>query len=59
MIGPTIAGLLSSATHSFNSALIGAAGVVFLGACLLLNGTKFEKKTYQEAELKKLKSNSN
>lgn len=59
MIGPTIAGVLSSVTHSFNSALIGAAGVVFLGACLLLNGVKFEKKTYQEPGLENVKSNSN
>lgn len=59
MIGPTIAGVLSSVTHSFNSALIGAAAVVFLGACLLINGIKFEKKTAQEVEWENVQSNSN
>lgn len=44
MIGPTIAGVLSSFTHDYNAALIGAASVVIVGACLLLNGIKFEKK---------------
>lgn len=43
MIGPTIAGILSSFTHNFNSALIGAGSVVFVGACLLLKGIQFEK----------------
>ncbi|MGG3449586.1 YbfB/YjiJ family MFS transporter [Domibacillus aminovorans] len=44
MIGPTIAGVLSSFTHDYNAALIGAASVVIVGTCLLLNGIKFEKK---------------
>lgn len=43
MIGPTIAGILSSYTQSFNPALIGAAGAVFLGAVLLLSGIRFER----------------
>ena len=45
LIGPSLAGFMSSVTHSFNAALIGAAGVVFLGACLLVNGIKYEKKS--------------
>lgn len=43
MIGPTIAGILSSSTQSFNPALIGAACVVFMGAVLLLSGIRFER----------------
>ncbi|SMB90197.1 Predicted arabinose efflux permease, MFS family [Desulfonispora thiosulfatigenes DSM 11270] len=43
MIGPTIAGILSSYTQSFNSALISAASVVFLGAVLLLKGIKYDQ----------------
>ncbi|MBP1947546.1 YbfB/YjiJ family MFS transporter [Virgibacillus litoralis] len=43
MIGPTIAGILSSYTQSFNSALIGAASVVFLGALLLVSGIQFDR----------------
>ncbi|WP_078411899.1 YbfB/YjiJ family MFS transporter [Priestia abyssalis] len=44
MIGPTIAGILSSFTRDYNAALIGAASVVLIGACLLLKGIQFEKK---------------
>lgn len=43
MIGPTIAGILSSYTQSFNSALIGAASVVFIGALLLVSGIRFDR----------------
>lgn len=43
MIGPTIAGILSSYNQSFNPALIGAAGVVFVGAMLLVSGIKFDR----------------
>ncbi|MGM0876556.1 MAG: YbfB/YjiJ family MFS transporter [Bacillota bacterium] len=43
MIGPTIAGILSSFTHDYNAALIGAASVVLIGACLLLKGIQIEK----------------
>jgi predicted MFS family arabinose efflux permease len=43
MIGPTIAGILSSYTQSFNSALIGAATVVFIGAVLLVSGIRFNR----------------
>lgn len=43
MIGPTIAGVLISYTESFNSALIGAAGVVFIGAMLLVSGIRYER----------------
>ncbi|MDV2685566.1 YbfB/YjiJ family MFS transporter [Alkalihalophilus lindianensis] len=43
MIGPTIAGILSSHTHSFNSALIGAASVVFIGALLLVSGIRYDQ----------------
>ncbi|WP_307480067.1 YbfB/YjiJ family MFS transporter [Cytobacillus purgationiresistens] len=38
LIGPTLAGVLSSFTHDFNAAFIGAACVVFFGAILLLSG---------------------
>jgi MFS family permease len=44
LIGPTLAGVLSSFTHNFNAALIGAASVILIGAGLLLNGIQFEKK---------------
>lgn len=43
LIGPSLAGILSSSTHNFNAALIGASSVVFIGAGLLLNGMKFER----------------
>lgn len=43
MIGPTIAGILSSYTQSFNSALIGAASVVFIGSVLLVSGIRFDR----------------
>lgn len=43
MIGPTIAGILSSYTQSFNAALIGAASVVFIGAVLLVSGIRFDR----------------
>lgn len=42
LIGPTLAGVLSSFTHDFNDAFIGAACVVFFGAILLLSGIHFE-----------------
>jgi predicted MFS family arabinose efflux permease len=44
LIGPTLAGILSSSTHNFNAALIGASIVVLIGAGLLLNGIQFERK---------------
>jgi hypothetical protein len=43
LIGPTPAGILSSSTHNFNAALIGASSIALIGAGLLLNGIKFEK----------------
>lgn len=43
MIGPTIAGILSSYTQSYNAALIGAAGVVLIGAVLLLSGIRYNQ----------------
>jgi MFS family permease len=46
MIGPTIAGVLSSFSQDFNTALIGAASVVLAGAGLLLNGIQFERKAH-------------
>lgn len=46
MIGPSIAGIISSFTHNYNSSLLGAAIVVLLGGCLLLTGIKYEKKSY-------------
>lgn len=45
MIGPAIAGVLASFTHDYNAALIGASGIVLIGAILLLNGIKYEKKS--------------
>lgn len=43
LIGPTLAGVISSFTHNFNLALLGAASVILLGAGLLFNGIKFER----------------
>ena len=43
MIGPTIAGILSYYTQSFNSTLMGAASVVFIGAVLLVSGIRFDR----------------
>ncbi|MGM8214830.1 YbfB/YjiJ family MFS transporter [Bacillaceae bacterium W0354] len=43
MVGPAIAGKLSTYTGSFDSSILGAAGVVFLGACLVLTGMKFDR----------------
>jgi predicted MFS family arabinose efflux permease len=43
MIGPTIAGILSSHTQSYNSALIGAACVVLMGAFLLVSGIRYDQ----------------
>lgn len=43
MAGPTIAGLLLSHTQSFHSALLGAAGAVFIGAVLLASGIRFDR----------------
>jgi predicted MFS family arabinose efflux permease len=55
MIGPTIAGILSSYTQSFNSALIGAASVVFIGALLLVSGIRFDR--MPKIETTSIKSN--
>lgn len=43
MIGPTIAGILSSNSNNFHSALTGAGIVVLVGACLLATGIHYEK----------------
>lgn len=48
MIGPTIAGILASFTHDYHAALIGAASVVFVGACLLIKGIQFDRKSSLE-----------
>ena len=40
MAGPAIAGWLSSQTQSFQAALVGAAGAVFLGGLLLAGGMR-------------------
>ncbi|MGG3468490.1 YbfB/YjiJ family MFS transporter [Neobacillus pocheonensis] len=45
LVGPTLAGMLSSFTHNFNAALIGASIFVLIGAGLLLNGIQFERKS--------------
>ncbi|WP_375347317.1 YbfB/YjiJ family MFS transporter (plasmid) [Priestia megaterium] len=44
MIGPLLAGHLASASHNYNSALIGAAIVVLIGALFLLSGIRFDNK---------------
>ncbi len=43
MIGPTIAGILSFYTQSYNFALIGAASVILIGAVLLISGIRYEQ----------------
>jgi len=42
LIGPALAGILSSFTHNFNAALIGASCFVLIGASLLISGIKYE-----------------
>nr|WP_285849803.1 YbfB/YjiJ family MFS transporter [Niallia taxi] len=44
LIGPSLAGIISSHTKSFDAALIGASCVIFIGALFLLTGIKFESK---------------
>ncbi|NSL50973.1 YbfB/YjiJ family MFS transporter [Calidifontibacillus erzurumensis] len=44
MIGPSIAGIIADITNNYNSSLFGAAMVVFIGGCLLINCIPFEKK---------------
>jgi len=48
LIGPALAGILSSFTHNFNAALIGASSFVLIGVSLLINGIKFESKSARE-----------
>lgn len=48
MIGPIIAGLLLTYTHSFHSSLLGAGSAVFLGGLLLLSGIRFERSNSNE-----------
>jgi predicted MFS family arabinose efflux permease len=43
MIGPTIAGILSSYTQSYNFALLGAASVILIGAVLLVSGIRYDQ----------------
>ncbi|WP_339261247.1 YbfB/YjiJ family MFS transporter [Lysinibacillus sp. FSL K6-3209] len=43
MIGPSIAGIISTATQNYDAVLLGAASVVLVGASLLLTGIRFEK----------------
>ena len=45
MLGPTIAGIVTSVTQSYNAALIGAASTVIIGALLLIGGIRFDRKT--------------
>jgi MFS family permease len=45
LIGPILAEVLSSFTHNFNTALIGASSVVLIGAGMLINGIQFERKS--------------
>lgn len=42
LMGPTLAGVLSSLSNDFNAAFIGAASVVFFGDILLSSGIHFE-----------------
>ena len=44
MIGPTIAGVLTSFTQSYNAALLGAASVVLIGAMFLIGGIRFDRR---------------
>jgi MFS family permease len=58
LIGPTLAGVLSSLTHDFNVAFIGAASVVFFGAILLSSGIHFEiTPNVQPSNIKKTEEN--
>ncbi|PKR85359.1 YbfB/YjiJ family MFS transporter [Heyndrickxia camelliae] len=52
LIGPVLAGVISSFTHNFNNALIGASSVVLIGAGMLLNGIPFEKKARETVSKK-------
>jgi MFS family permease len=51
MIGPTIAGILSSHTESYNLALTGAACAVLVGAILLINGIRFDRMLTMETSI--------
>lgn len=51
MIGPTLAGVLSSFTQDFNAALVGAASVVLAGGIFLLNGIHYEKKSCERTTI--------
>lgn len=44
LIGPSLAGILASSSNSYDMALIGASGIVFVGAVCIMNGMKFEQK---------------
>jgi cyanate permease len=50
LIGPILSGVISSFTHNFNTALIGASSAVLIGAALLVNGIQFERKSYAKDE---------
>lgn len=45
MIGPAIAGIITTYTSNYHYASIGASSVIFVGVCLLISGLKYEKKT--------------
>lgn len=51
MIGPTVAGVLTSFTQSYHAALIGAASVVFIGAMFLIGGMRFNQRPTIETSL--------
>lgn len=55
IIGPSIAGILSTHTSNFNAALLCSAGVVLLGALLLLTGIKYEQKNKCENCIQNIK----
>jgi MFS family permease len=44
MIGPTLAGALSEATSNYHASLLGAAGIILIGAISLISGLKYERK---------------
>lgn len=46
MIGPAIAGVVSTYTQSYDGPLMGAAAAVFIGAIMLISGVKFERMGY-------------
>lgn len=59
MIGPLLAGHLASASHNYNSALIGAAIVVLIGALFLLSGIRFDNKPVKMVIIENIQNEEN